>query len=59
MPLKGEPDLKMLFRMLESGTIEPEMLGHMLARMMIEQEEKMRKRNKRYMRRRRGHFRGC
>ena len=59
MPLKGEPDLKMLCSMVESGTIDPEMLGHMLARMLIEQEEKMRKRNIRHMKRRRGDFRGC
>jgi hypothetical protein len=52
-------DLNMLCELLKNGTIEPEALGHMLARMIIEQEEKKINRKKKHKKRRKEFFRGC
>jgi hypothetical protein len=59
MPMQGGPDLNMLCELVKSGTIEPEMLGHMLARMIIEQEEEKKKRKKKHKKSRKESFRGC
>ena len=59
MLMKEGLDPEMLCEMIQSGIVEPEMLGHMLARIVIEQDKKKKKRITGRQKNRRENFRGC